>query len=199
MADPSPASKPPPPPTKSGAGMYLLFALLLLGGAVGLYFVTKKDPPPPVVQTAPAPTPEVVMNTPAPPPPPKEEDLVEEDAGTDAGAGKKVATGGGGGSCAKCGEGKISPALSSAIRNAAGAAQGCYRRALRQSAASGSMTVSVQVGSTGNVCGASIVNDSVGSSEISNCVLGRFRGNNFPPPEQGCVVVNVPINFKIAE
>jgi TonB family protein len=175
-----------------------VFALLLAAAAVGLYFATKKDPPPPVVQTAQPPPPQPVMNTPAPPPPPKEEDLVEEDAGKDAGPSKKVASAGGGGSCAKCGEGKISPALSSAIRNAAGSAQGCYRRALRQSAASGSMTVSVQVGSSGNVCGASIVNDTVGSPEISSCVLGRFRGSSFPPPEQGCVVVNVPINFKLA-
>lgn len=186
-------------PEKSGAGMYLLFAVLLLGGAAALYFVTRKDPPPPpppVVESAlPAPP---VMDAPAPPPPPSAEEIVEADAGTDAGP-KKIATGGGGGSCSKCGEGKPSAALQSAIRNAAGAAQGCYRRALRQTAASGSMTVSVQVGSTGNVCGASIVNDSVGSSEISNCVLSRFRGQSFPPPEQGCVVVNVPISFKLQE
>ena len=185
-------------PEKSGAGMYLLFALLLLGGAAGLYFITRKapPPPPPIVETDKPPPP--VMDAPAPPPPPSAEEVVEVDAGTDAGP-KKVASSGGGGSCAKCGEGKPSAALNSAIRNAAGAAQGCYRRALRQTAASGSMTVSVQVGSTGNVCGASIVNDSVGSSEISNCVLGRFRGQNFPPPEQGCVVVNVPISFKLQE
>jgi TonB family protein len=180
--------------------MYLVFALLLAGGVVGLWLLTKKDPPPPTVQTAAPPKePEPVMNTPAPPPPPKEEDLPPEDAGPGDAGGKKVASGGGGGSCAKCGEGKPSAALNSAVRNAAGSAQGCYRRALRQSAAAGSMTVSVQVGSTGNVCGASIVNDTVGSPEISNCVLNRFRGTNFPPPEQGCVIVNVPINFKLQE
>jgi outer membrane biosynthesis protein TonB len=194
------ADSPDRVPEKSGAGMYLLFALLLAGAATGLYFITRKAPPPPPpmdpVGTA---LPPPVMDTPAPPPPPSAEPEPEVDAGTDAGPGKKVASGGGGGSCAKCGEGKPSGALNSAIRNAAGAAQGCYRRALRQNAASGSMTVSVQVGSTGNVCGASIVNDTVGSSEISNCVLGRFRGQNFPPPEAGCVVVNVPIAFKLQE
>jgi TonB family protein len=198
VAEPSPASN-AQPPKQSGSGMYLLFALLLAAAAVGLWLATRKAPPPPTVQTAAAPKePEPVMNTPAPPPPPKEEDLVEDAGPADAGP-KKVGTGGGGGSCAKCGEGKPSAALNSAVRNAAGAAQGCYRRALRQSAAAGSMTVSVQVGSAGNVCGASIVNDSVGSPEISNCVLSRFRGSNFPPPEQGCVIVNVPINFKLQE
>lgn len=198
MAHASPASK-PPPPKQSGSGMYLLFALLLLGGAVGLWLLTRKDPPPPVVPSAaPVKTAEPIMDTPAPPPPPTEEPE-EPDAGPpDAGGGKRL-TGGGAGSCAKCGAGKPSAALNSAVRNAAGSAQGCYRRALRQSAAAGSMTVSVQVGSAGNVCGASIVNDSVGSPEISNCVLNRFRGSNFPKPEEGCVVVNVPINFKLQE
>lgn len=193
------ADSPDRVPEKSGAGMYLLFALLLLAAAGGLYFATRKDPPPPPPVSEAVKPPPPVMDTPAPPPPPSAEEVVEVDAGTDAGP-KKVASGGsGGGSCSKCGEGKPSGALNSAIRNAAGAAQGCYRRALRQNAASGSMTVSVQVGSTGNVCGASIVNDSVGSSEISNCVLGRFKGQNFPPPESGCVVVNVPISFKLQE
>ncbi len=193
------ADSPDRVPEKSGAGMYLLFALLLAGAAVGLYFLTRAAPvPPPPPEPVGSALPPPLMDSPAPPPPPSAEEVVEVDAGTDAGPGKKVASGGGG-SCAKCGEGKPSGALNSAIRSAAGAAQGCYRRALRQTAASGSMTVSVQVGSSGNVCGASIVNDSVGSSEISNCVLGRFRGQTFPPPEQGCVVVNVPISFKLQE
>jgi hypothetical protein len=61
------------------------------------------------------------------------------------------------------------------------------------------MTVSVQVGSSGAVCGASIANDSVNSGEISSCVLGRFRGRTFPPPESGCVVVNIPIAFTIKQ
>ncbi len=196
MAETSPVSK--PPPAKSGSGMYLLFALLLGGGAVGLWFITRKPPPPPPPPVVATTTPAPIMDTPAPPPPPKEEEIVE-DAGTDAEPAKKPVGTGGGGSCSKCGEGKPSAALNSAIRNAAGSAQGCYRRALRQTSASGSMTVSVQVGSSGNVCGASIVNDSVGSPEISNCVVNRFRGSNFPPPESGCVVVNVPINFKLQE
>jgi hypothetical protein len=61
------------------------------------------------------------------------------------------------------------------------------------------MTVSVQVGSNGSVCSASIVSDSVNSNEISSCVLGRFRGRSFPSPQSGCVVVNIPINFTIKQ
>jgi hypothetical protein len=61
------------------------------------------------------------------------------------------------------------------------------------------MTVSVQVASTGAVCSAALIEDTVGSGEIASCVLGRFRGKSFPPPKSGCVVVNVPINFTIKQ
>ena len=72
-------------------------------------------------------------------------------------------------------------------------------RLRRTSAASGKIVVSVQVGANGSVCSASISNDTVGSGEISSCVLNRFRNVSLPPPEKGCVTLNVPINFKIAE
>jgi hypothetical protein len=61
------------------------------------------------------------------------------------------------------------------------------------------MSVSVQVGSNGAVCGASITKDTVGSGEISSCVLGKFRGRSFPAPQSGCVVVNIPIKFEIQQ
>ena len=64
---------------------------------------------------------------------------------------------------------------------------------------SGSLTVSVQVGANGAVCGASISNDSVGSREISQCVLGRFQGKTFPPPDGGCMTVNIPVSFTIKQ
>jgi hypothetical protein len=61
------------------------------------------------------------------------------------------------------------------------------------------MTVSVQVGLSGQVCNASLTNDSVHSNEITTCVLGRFRGQTFPPPTGGCVTVNIPISFTIKQ
>jgi hypothetical protein len=61
------------------------------------------------------------------------------------------------------------------------------------------MTVSVQVGPSGSVCSAAITNDSVHSSEVSTCVLSRFRGQTFPPPTQGCVTVGIPISFTIKQ
>ena len=84
------------------------------------------------------------------------------------------------------------------MQSVAGSAQGCYNRALRTSAASGTLTVSVTVGTGGASCGVSIVSDTVGNSEISSCVLGRFQGQSWPAPDEGCVTLNVPITFKIA-
>jgi TonB family protein len=182
----------------------LLGALVLVGGAIGLY-VWKKPPPPattPQATTATATAkPEVPAPLYAPPPPPK---LDDEDAGaaTDAGtvAAKPAAVGGsapGPGPCGGTCTGTATGGLSSALRSRAGSAQGCYNRALRSSEVSGSLTVSVQVGPSGQVCAASIVNDSVHSGEISSCVLSRFRGQSFPPPSGGCVTVNIPISFTI--
>ena len=88
---------------------------------------------------------------------------------------------------------------SKALRAKAQSATGCYQRALRTSEVSGSMTVSVQVGPSGSVCSASIVNDSVHSAEVSTCVLSRFRGQTFPPPTEGCVTVGIPISFTIKQ
>lgn len=188
-------------PEKSGAGPYVggvVILALLIGGL--FWWRSKSDPTPTapttVAQQAPPPQPPTPQF--APPPPPEIEE--EPDAGEDAGAATKVAKGAGttgGGACSNCGTGKSSGALNSALSAMAGSAKGCYDRALRNSAVSGRLTVSVQVGPTGSVCGASIASDTVGSPEIRSCVLGRFQGQQFPPPESGCVVVNIPINFEI--
>lgn len=194
-----------PPQEKSNTGIYLL-GILLMGGAIGgIVYATRtpSTPTQPTAPTKPVETQGPVVNTPPPPPPPSVDET--EDAGPDAAptstAKVSSGTGGGtgGGSCGRCGEGEFSPALQSALQAIPGTAQGCYNRALRSSAASGKITVSVQVGSTGNVCGASIANDTLGSAEISSCVLGRVKGRSFPPPKSGCVVANIPINFQIAK
>lgn len=186
--------------------MYLIGAVVLIGAAIALFFWNKSRVPPPVTQqtvtaTAAAP-PKREEPTPqfAPPPPPKLEDLPDAGPANTSkpaakGSGAPVAPGPCGGSCS----GETTGALSAALRARAQSAQGCYQRALRTSEVSGSMTVSVQVGPSGQVCSASLANDSVHSSEISSCVLGRFRGQSFPPPSGGCIVANIPISFTIKQ
>jgi len=195
-----PVSQPPPSLAgkPGGSGPYIA-GVLVLGVLVFalVWWKLKGDTPKPaptVSLTTPPNTSPVVLD--APPPPPKLEDL---DAGSDASTVKPSALGGQGPCGTKCGDGKSSSALESALRSTAGSAQGCYNRALRSSEVSGSMVVSVQVGSNGSVCNANIVNDSVHSNEISSCVLGRFRGRSFPAPQTGCVVVNIPISFTIKQ
>lgn len=194
-------------PGKSGnSGLYIAGMVVLAALMAGLlYWKLRPEPTAPTAApTAAAPVASKPADPPplfAPPPPPPVDEV--EDAGADAG---KVASGGQGPAAAgkspcsgKCGDGASSPALDSAVLGLARSAQGCYNRALRTSEVSGKLTVSVQVASTGAVCSASILNDTVGSNEIASCVLGRFRGKSLPPPQSGCVVVNVPINFTIKQ
>ena len=190
------------PGKSSGAGLYIA-GMVVLGAAIVALLVWRSRAnqpqivtvPPPATTTAAPPPPQF-----APPPPPKIETEPEPTASASAaGTGAKPAGAGGPNPCGKCGEGEGSAALSSAISSAAAGARGCYNRALQKGEVSGKMNVSVQVGSAGQVCSAAITNDSVGSSQVSSCVLSRFQGRSFPPPTRGCVVVNVPINFTIKQ
>lgn len=202
-----PPSEPPPssrlPGRSSGNGPYILGIVAFGAMTVALLLYWKQcmssGPPPPAptaakpVETTQAPVPVF-----APPPPPEPE---EPDAGPDAAA---PVSGGHGtrpasaGACSGCGSktSVSSSAVESKVAAQASLARGCYNRALRTSAVSGTLMVSVSVGADGRVCGASILNDTVGSPSISNCVLSKFRGNQFPRPKRGCVVINVPIAFK---
>ena len=204
-----PVSSQPPPsdriPEKSGGSLYLLGALALVGAAVGLYFWKKPAPPPTTPQTnavtaATTTTADGPVAVFAPPPPPKLDD--DADAGADAGKGPIKSSSGGGavspGPCAGSCNGPGTPALKAALSGKAGSARGCYNRALRTSEVSGSMTVRVQVGPSGQVCSASITNDSVHSNEVSSCVLGKFRGASFPAPGE-CTTVDIPISFTIKQ
>jgi len=116
----------------------------------------------------------------------------------------RVASSGGSGevgACSKCSDGKASSATTSQVQGAAGSARGCYNHIINRGgglgASEGKLTVVVAVGSGGQVCSASIQGDTVGSPEVSNCVLKQFQGRSFPPPEQGCVTYRLPIAFAV--
>ncbi|MEM6787179.1 MAG: AgmX/PglI C-terminal domain-containing protein [Myxococcota bacterium] len=150
-------------------------------------------------------TPEPALPEYAPPPPPEEE---EGEGGGDEGkekadpkpAPKSVAGGpAGGGACGKCGEGTPSAALRSAVSQTMGLARGCYNRALRGNAGEGRIVVSVSVGSDGSLCGARLASNTTGNAALGACVLGKFQGRSYPPPDAGCVVVNAPINFSMKQ
>ena len=189
---------------KSNSG-YMVIALVLAAGiAFMLYSRCSGDeakPDKPVV-TAPKP-----VATPKPPPmdfappPPPEEPAPSATASASAAASAVAAPrpggkpGGGVGPCSKCGEGVPSSALRSAVSSTAGLARGCYNRALKGGGGEGTLTVSVRVGSTGQLCGAN-VSGNVGNPGLKQCVLSKFNSRSYPPPQEGCVVINVPISFK---
>lgn len=208
MSDSQPPPSEPIPGAPSGTGLYIAGILLLAGATGGLLYWRFRERPPQIVQ-APvvasardAPRDPIVLH--APPPPPPLEALGTAAAGANTAPAASAAPGGassgaGAGACSACGSGEGSDALTSALQSAAAGARGCYNRALRTGEVSGSMTVSVQVGSNGAVCGATVTKDTVGSGEIASCVLGKFRGRSFPAPQSGCVVVNIPIKFEIQQ
>lgn len=182
-------------PTHGSGGLpYILASLVLVGiiGAVLWFKFRGNAPPPPVLPTA-----TVTQTTPPPafdlPPPPPVE---ATDGGDEAGTKKPVAAAGGG-TCGSPCQGTETPALVSALRGAAGAARGCYERALRtNSMLQGRLRVAVRVGGNGTVCSASIAEDGLHSAEVSSCVLGLFRGRPFPAPGGGsCVDATVPLSF----
>ena len=171
-------------------------AMLLMMGGLIYWKLGKETPAPeqPAASTsaAPANTAEQVFEE-APPPPPE---IVEEDAGgvelAAAPAKKKPKKGGCDGPC----KGKVTGTLQAALRARAGYARRCYERALRQNPTlRGRLTVNVTVGAAGQVCSATISNNTLGDSTVSSCALGAFRGATLPPPQGGCVNTAVPVNF----
>ena len=189
-----PESTRPPPPPKSGGGGFIVAAivmLLLMGGLI-YWKVGGKEDPQPVATTPPVvSTPAPVFEAPPPPPPPIEK---TEDAGKKVV--KAVRGGSGGGACGGECKGTAPAALQGALRGKAGAARGCYERALRQNAMlQGKIMVAVRVGAQGQVCSANIVSNTLGDPGVASCVLGMFRSSSLPPPNGGCVDVQVPMNF----
>ncbi|MCC6215246.1 MAG: AgmX/PglI C-terminal domain-containing protein [Polyangiaceae bacterium] len=181
-----------PPPQKSNNTAFIGAAalmLLVMGGLI--YWKLGQSAPTPEVKAPPPPPPKPTIEDTLPPPPPPPEPTASAAEPTQ----KKVRGGGGGGGCAGECAGRSTPQLESALRSKAGQARGCYERALRQnSMLQGKLTVAVRVGPTGEVCSASIAQDSVGSG-VGACVLGMFRGGSLPPPQGGCVDTAVPLNF----
>lgn len=187
------------PGGSGGNGPYVLGIVAFGVLTVGLLLYWKQcgaqaveAPPPVIAATVPEPTVEPPSVSPPPPPEPEPTTEPSADASSRSTAGGNPAAG----MCEACGKGVSNAAVESKVKAQAGLAKGCYDRALRTEDVSGKLMVSVSVGADGRMCSSSIVSDTVGSSSISNCVLSKFRGITFPRPDQGCVVINVPIEFK---
>ena len=199
----SPPSEPPPssrfPGRPSSNGPYVLgiVAFGVLTVALLLYWRhCRLEPPPPPQATAAAPsaTPSVEGPLVAPPPPPEPEEVA-----TDTARDGRPASGPhepGQTPCGACGKGVSNAAVEGRVKGQAQLAKGCYDRALRTENVSGILMVSVSVGADGRLCNVAITKDTVGSGALANCVMSKFHGMQFPHPDQGCVVISVPIDFR---
>ena len=187
----------PPPPKSSGTGYIIagVVMLLAMGGLIVWKVGGNKDPlpekppePPKVTKKAP------VFDNPPPPPPPVEE---VKDAEAEKTETKKVVKGGGGTTaCSGPCNGTATSAVQGALRAKGGQARGCYERALRLNPTlQGRVMVSARVGAQGQMCSASISQNTLGDPGVAACISQMFRAGKFPPPKGGCVDVNVPLNF----
>jgi hypothetical protein len=188
----------PPLPKSGGSGPIIIAAVLMLfliGGLI-VWKVTGSsgEPPKPTPMAETTPTTPTVMDEPPPPPPPPPPP--EESAKPDDKEPKKAVGSTGGSPCSKVCTGVASAALQSALAGRGAQARGCYQKALSTNATlQGTMLVSVKVGPGGQVCGASVTNDTLGDPMIKSCVTNHFRASQLPAPEGGCADVNVPLRF----
>lgn len=99
----------------------------------------------------------------------------------------------------KC-PGHVGPALVDAIAKRAKQAHRCYDKALAtDSTLRGKVTVRMMIGADGRVCEVSADSETKAMDSVASCVAGFYRTTSgdaqFPPPENGCVLVNAPVNF----
>lgn len=186
----------PLPPRSSNASFVALGVVMLLAIGGLLYWKTSGDDEPELVEHAATPArtekQAPLLDAAPPPPPPEEEAEPDKTAAPVAAAKSPAGSSGCSGSC----EGTLGPEGESALRAKGGQARGCYNRALRQnSALSGKMSLSLRIGTSGNVCSLKITEDTLGDPEVTSCVTQMFRAGKFPAPQGGCVDANVPLNF----
>ena len=168
--------------------------LLAMGGLIFWKFAGAGDPEPAPEATAPR-IDELRSNDsppPPPPPPPPEEPSAAPTAAATANAPVRT----GKSNCPSTCEGEATAALRTALAGRGGAGRRCYEKSLSQNPMlQGRMTVHVRVGTNGAICSANVSRDELHDPGLTNCILGVFRSSTLPAPTNGCVEVDVPLNF----
>ncbi len=134
------------------------------------------------------------------PPAPRGDAGVEPEGGKRSGTGTGTGTGTGvdiaGASCRTPCAGTLTAELSKVARTNALEARRCYNHALaKDPSLAGSATIRLTLDETGAVCGAAIVTHTFPDDTVPDCVRLRLAAAHFPPPDGGCIELNVPINF----
>jgi hypothetical protein len=193
----SPPSSPSPAgvPDSGGNAKYAVVAVLLLLAAGGIYAwrtMTNRQPeaaptPVPSVASAPSATNPLLDDIPPPPPP---------DNTPEAGGPRIIYVPANAGCDATCSQKFATPELGQALQVRAMRARRCYEQALNNdSSLKGHVSISVRIGTNGNVCSAGVTGNDMGNAQVAACAANMFRSGTYPAPRGGCVDANVPLSF----
>jgi hypothetical protein len=182
----------PPVLPSSGNAKYVVVVVLLVAGIAALLLWRQcgqaQPPPPPVTSLYDAaPTPHDESDL-VPPPLPPEQPQPE--------AGVKYVYVGDPCNVTRC-SGKVTDELETALGFRGKQAHRCYDQALAQDQTlKGRVGIRVRVAANGRVCSANVTSNDMGTPAVANCVAGTFaRTGSVPAPKNGCVDVELPINF----
>ena len=95
--------------------------------------------------------------------------------------------------------GKLSrETIVSKVRTYMGGIRSCYEMELRLNPQlTGKVSIRFTIGADGRITDVEIINSTLGSTEVENCITRRIRRWEFPPPEEGEVVVTYPFVFTV--
>jgi hypothetical protein len=83
------------------------------------------------------------------------------------------------------------------VRKSYGDFQKCYEQGLgRNPKLTGRVSAKFVIGRDGGVSNVGDANSDMPDPEVVRCVLDRFYGLSFPPPQDGIVTVVYPIKFE---
>jgi hypothetical protein len=86
------------------------------------------------------------------------------------------------------------------VRQRIGAIKACYERALKRNPnLSGKILIRWTITPAGTVTGIDVDQDTLGDSEVANCIKSLIRGWRFPAPAGGSVEVSYPFLFQASQ
>lgn len=183
---------------KSGGNLkYILLGVVLLLGVVGFWFVLKPAPaaaPAPVAPPAPPPNAERVN-------PMAQPDLILDEP-KDAGQPAETASTEKPKHVVKevrgewdCAGDLERAALQSVIEGNRAQVRNCYERRLKvNNVLQGDLKLKIKVAPSGQVT-ATAISGSLKDNDVFSCVRSIASSWRFPPPQNGCAVVQVPFQF----
>lgn len=98
-------------------------------------------------------------------------------------------------------DGTLDPSIvAKEVRKRLGAVRTCYERALKRNPQlAGKIQICFTIGPTGGVTSANVDSDTMGDSEVGDCIVDNIKRWRFPAPEGGDVNVCYPFVFTAAQ